>query len=200
MIKIKICGITNLNDAFLCENLGFDALGFVFAENSKRFINPEMARDIILQLNPFTMKIGVFTTENVDYINKVANFVGLNAVQLYTKNILIIENVQFPKILSVSQNNIDIAIKLIDKYKILLDTQVDGQVGGTGKTFNWEILPAEFRSKVILAGGLNSENIVKAYELGYRNFDLSSSVEVEKGKKDNTKLEKLKNVINYLKG
>ena len=82
-MKIKICGITNLADALLCESNGADAIGFIFYTGSKRHIMPDEAQRITEQLNPFTIKVGVFVDENPVLINQIVKDVGLNMVQLH---------------------------------------------------------------------------------------------------------------------
>ena len=82
-MKVKICGITNIEDALLCESLGADALGFIFYKGSKRFIEPEAAGKIISELSPFTLKVGVFVNSSPEEINKTAKEIKLNAVQLH---------------------------------------------------------------------------------------------------------------------
>ena len=81
-MKVKICGITNLEDALLCESLGADALGFIFYKKSKRFVEPKVVGKIISELSPFTVKVGVFVNEDTNVINKIAVSSGLNVVQL----------------------------------------------------------------------------------------------------------------------
>ncbi|HSR18287.1 MAG TPA: hypothetical protein VLM39_09390, partial [Ignavibacteriaceae bacterium] len=82
-MKVKICGITNIDDALLCEKLGADALGFIFYKQSRRNIQPEAAKKIIVKLSPFTLKIGVFVNESAEFINNTASKIKLNAVQLH---------------------------------------------------------------------------------------------------------------------
>lgn len=82
-MKVKVCGITNLDDALMCESFGADAIGFIFYKKSKRYIEPEKAKRIINHLNPFTIKVGVFVNESSYVINNIAEELKLNFVQLH---------------------------------------------------------------------------------------------------------------------
>ncbi|MFA5659445.1 MAG: N-(5'-phosphoribosyl)anthranilate isomerase, partial [Oscillospiraceae bacterium] len=82
-MRIKICGITRLEDALLCEKYGADSIGYIFYKASKRYIAPENAGKISIKLSPFISKVGVFVNESVDNINSISKIAGLNAVQLH---------------------------------------------------------------------------------------------------------------------
>jgi phosphoribosylanthranilate isomerase len=191
-LKIKICGITNLEDALLCEKLGADALGFIFSKESKRYITVENAKEIIKQLSAFTIKVGVFVYESSETINAIAAQAGLNIVQLHgdeKPEPLHEINLAVIKAFRVGDNfNFDI----LDEYQncyYLLDTYSTSSYGGTGNTFDWNIIPKEIRHKIILSGGISSANInavmnvVKPYAV-----DVSSSLEEYPGKKSERKL------------
>jgi phosphoribosylanthranilate isomerase len=191
-MQVKICGITNLEDALLSQDLGAHALGFIFYPRSQRFIPPEQAANIIKQLSIFTHKVGVFVNEIPEYINDMAGAIGLSAVQVHGEETpQLLEKINYPIIKSFRVNpEFDFSELLpYNKYTILLDTYSEKEIGGTGTVFNWQIIPKEIRSEIILAGGVSSENIEQIYqEINPLAVDLSSSVESSPGIKDPKKL------------
>ncbi len=202
-MKVKICGITNLEDALLCESLGADALGFIFYKGSKRFVEPEAAGKIISELSPFTLKVGVFVNSSSEEINKTAKEIRLNAVQLHGKESPeIISKINLPVIKSFRvKNGFDFSIlKRFENISFLFDTYSEKEYGGTGKTFNWELIPDDLRGKIILSGGISISNIEEIYRnIKPAAVDLSSSLESEPGKKDGEKIKEFFKKINYLR-
>jgi len=201
-VWIKICGLTNLEDAKLAASLEADALGFIFAP-SKRRVSPEKVRAIIAALPPEVEKIGVFIDEEKAKVWKIATFCGLTGLQFHGsespdycqefKN----KNYQVIKAFRVNENKgwdeVTPYIRQGAVNRILLDTFVPGQPGGTGKTFPWEQVPKVRQSwggiPVIIAGGLKSDNVFKAIKEGKPSgIDVSSGVEKEPGIKDGEKL------------
>ncbi len=201
-MQVKICGITNIEDALLCQKYGANALGFIFYPESKRFIPPERAADIIKQLSIFTIRVGVFVNEETEHINDMAEAVGLSAVQLHGEETPeMLEKIRYPLIKSFRvKTGFDFSqISSYKKYTILLDTYAEAEHGGTGTAFDWRIIPADLRSKIILAGGVSSENIEKIYdEVNPAAVDLSSSLEISPGKKDPSKLKTFFSKFNQL--
>jgi len=202
-MKVKICGITNLEDALLCESQGADALGFIFFRKSKRYIKPELAKKIIMHLSPFTMKVGVFVNESADFINETAADLNLNAVQLHGEESPdSAGKIYLPAIKSFRINN-EFDFSVLKKYSnnsFLFDTYSDSDYGGTGRRFNWELIPGDIRNKIILAGGVSTDNIEDIFNyIKPAAVDLSSSLESEPGKKDKDKVEEFFKKINYLK-
>ena len=191
-MKVKICGITNLDDALLCESSGADALGFIFYKNSKRYISPDSAKKIINQLSPFTLKVGVFVNEDPEIVNQIAGEIGLNSVQLHGDETADYISKIFLPVIKVFRINNDFNFSKINEVNgasILLDTFSDVEHGGTGSTFNWELIPSQLRSKIILAGGISNENIEHIInEIKPAAIDISSSLEKEPGKKDQQKV------------
>ncbi len=192
-MKIKICGITNLEDAMLCSGLAADAIGFIFYKKSKRYVLPKVASEIIKQLPPFIIKVGVFVNENPNVINDISKKIKLNLIQLHgeesAENIDIIE---LPVIKAFRVNQEFNYSKLYDyqNCSFLLDAYDEKEYGGTGKQFAWEKIPKNLRSKIILAGGITKEDLkiikdkIKPYAI-----DVSSSLEIKPGKKDKQKVE-----------
>ncbi|PFU85437.1 phosphoribosylanthranilate isomerase [Bacillus cereus] len=196
-MKVKICGITDVETAKSACEYGADALGFVFAE-SKRKITPKRAKEIIQELPANVLKIGVFVNESVEVIQKIADECGLTHVQLHgDEDNYQIRRLNIPSIKSLGVTS-ESDMKNAQGYEtdyILFDSPKEKFHGGNGKTFSWELLghmPKELRKKTILAGGLNALNIEEAIRT-VRPYmvDVSSGVETE-GKKD---VEKIKQFI-----
>ncbi len=191
-MRIKICGITNLEDALVCQKCGADAIGYIFYPESKRFLEPQKAAEISRQLSPFITKVGVFVNEAAQRVNEIAALAGLNAVQLHgEEEPEIIRQINYPVIKSFRVKS-DFDFKILNAYKncsFLLDTFNDKEYGGTGHSFNWQLIPEALRSKVILAGGISLDNIEFIWnEIKPAAVDLSSSLELAQGKKDHKKI------------
>ncbi len=207
-MKIKVCGITRLEDAILAVDAGVWAVGFIFVENTPRYIEPEIARQIIEKLPESIEKVGVFVDSSVSEVLSISKQAGITKIQLhgdetaeYCENVSQIIRKEVIKAIHVKDST---DLEKISQYKdsvsyILLDTYSEKEKGGTGRTFDWEIAKQakSFNIPIILAGGLTPDNITQAYEqVQPYALDLSSGVEKEKGIKDAAKLNKLKEVIN----
>ena len=198
MTKVKICGITNLEDALMSVKFGADALGFNFYEKSPRYITPERAREICAGLPQEVLKVGVFVNANLDKIIEIAVIVKLGAVQLHgdeTPEFISEIKKRFSgeviKALRVSENFKPEDVLQFNADAILLDAFSKNEYGGTGGTFDWEIarnVQAIF-PKMYLAGGLSVENVADAI-LKVKPFaiDACSLLEKEKGIKDTLKV------------
>lgn len=192
-VKAKICGIKNINDALTAVNYGADALGFIFAE-SPRKMTPEAVREIIRQLPPLVTTVGVFVDSPAETVNDIASYTGLNVVQLHgNESPEYCREIKYPIIKGIRVKNED-SLKQMEEYRgiakaFLLDTYVAGAHGGTGKTFNWQLVPkAKEFGPVILAGGLKPSNISEAIQACHPyGVDVSSGVETE-GRKDKLKI------------
>ncbi len=195
MIKIKICGITNLEDALASADAGADALGFNFYKKSPRCIEPEKAAEIIAQLPPFVMPVGVFVNEREDKIREIQQLTCLQALQFHGD-----ESPEFcqrfgARVIKAFQVKDKESLKNMAHYHVgafLLDSYRDGVRGGTGVTFDWHLaVVAKTFGKVILAGGLTPENVAEAVKLVQPyGVDVAGGVEKEKGIKDHTKIKK----------
>jgi phosphoribosylanthranilate isomerase len=198
MTKVKICGITNLEDALLSVRFGADALGFNFYRKSPRFITPEAAAQIITKLPCEIMKIGVFVNTAIGDIVKTAETAGLDAIQLhgeetpqFLREVKERTGLEVIKAFRVSPDFKPEDVLKYDADAILLDAFNPKEHGGTGETFDWEIarkVQALF-PKMYLAGGLGPDNISEAgKKIAPFAVDACSRLEREKGKKDKEKL------------
>lgn len=202
-MKIKICGITNYNDAKLCIDLGADAIGYIFYEKSKRYIEPKTVKEINNGLPAFVIKIGVFVNANVKEINKISKEAKLNVVQLHgDENQSIISQVDLPVIKAFRIDN-DFNFDLLNKYEncsYLLDSFHVKEFGGTGLKFNWNKIPREIKNKIILAGGISIDNLENIFnKISPYAIDVSSSLENKPGEKSHDKLNKFFKKYNELR-
>jgi len=195
MIKIKICGITNLDDALFASEYGADALGFNFYKKSPRYIEPQKAAEIIAQLPPFVMPVGVFVNEREDRIREIQHLTCIQAVQLHGD-----ESPEFcqrfeGRVIKAFQVKDKESLKAMAHYRVgafLLDSYREGMRGGTGVTFDWHLaVVAKTFGKIILAGGLTPENVTEAVKLVQPyGVDVAGGVEKEHGIKDQGKVKK----------
>ncbi len=189
MVKVKICGITILEDALMAVEAGADALGFVFFQGSSRFISPAQAATIISRLPPFVQTVGLFVNEELTVVNAIADRCGLDIVQLHGE--------ESPDYCRAITRRVIKAFRVKDAHSLdnmaeyhvaacLLDAWSPAAHGGTGTTFNWEIAAHAAASRsIILAGGLTPENVVEAITaVKPYAVDVSSGVESAPGKKD----------------
>lgn len=183
---VKICGITNEEDALLSVALGADALGFVFAP-SKRQVTPSLVRDITKRLPPEIMTIGVFVNEHPDRVVQIVHESGLDGAQLHGS--------EGPVTCKAVRSKLNYVIKGIStdgmSVQHYLDYPVDALLvdsvqPGSGAAFDWSLLDASHLSKsIILAGGLTPSNVIKAIEtVKPFGVDVSSGVESQAGRKD----------------
>ncbi len=195
MTRIKICGITNLEDALAATQAGADALGFVFYSKSPRYITPEEAASIINQLPPFVQIVGLFVNEPAELVNQISHRCKLGLVQLHgdeTPEYCHQINQRLIKAFRVQTADDLKQIVGYADYGCLLDAYCDSAYGGTGKSFNWEIAKEAVQRghQVILAGGLSAENVADAVrQVQPYAVDVSSGVETTPGRKDPLKLQ-----------
>ncbi|MCG7872708.1 MAG: phosphoribosylanthranilate isomerase [Candidatus Thiodiazotropha lotti] len=193
--RIKICGITRTEDALAATRLGADAIGLVFYPPSPRSVSPEQAQRIVKSLPPFVTVVGLFVNEDRAVIEQILKQVPLDLLQFHGDEsaedcrgfgrpwIKAIRMRQETDLLSLKQ-------QYADASGLLLDTYQAGVPGGTGKTFDWDLVPQSLAGRIVLAGGLNSENVTKAVEsLHPYAVDVSGGVEAAKGIKDEAKIE-----------
>ena len=192
--RIKVCGITEIDDARLAVAAGVDALGFIFAGQSPRKIDPEKARDIVATLPPFVDAVGVFVDEYREVVEEIVGYCGLTMVQLHGK-----ETPQYCEKVScrvvksfrlgaaMPEPEDDFYAPYVGVVQgFLLDTYHDKMAGGTGQPFDWSLVE-RYRppGPVILAGGLSPENVEQALTLlNPFAVDVNSGVETAPGRKD----------------
>lgn len=196
MVKVKICGITNYEDAVTCLDNGADALGFNFYNKSPRYIAPATAREIADKLPPFIALIGVFVNEiNLDVVRSVTEMAKLTAIQLHGNEspgyCSQLPAWRLIKALRVGENFDPKHGKDFNVNAILLDNFSPDTYGGTGTLFDWRLAieAKQYTPRLILAGGLNAENVfaairaVKPYAV-----DVCSGVESSPGRKDRVRV------------
>lgn len=201
--RIKMCGITNIEDAEEGIRAGVDALGFIFVESSPRHIEPEKVKEIVANLSPFVDLVGVFVDQENVEVQEIVDYCGLSYVQLHGS-----ETPEYCSQLAYASS----PCKIIKAFRVgkhcvpadfspyrdvvqgfLLDTYADDQIGGTGKTFDWNIIgKLALDRPIILAGGLTAENVGMAIkEVRPFAIDINSGVEMRPGLKDYGKLQAL---------
>lgn len=198
MTKVKICGITNLEDALLAAEYGADMLGFNFYAKSPRYISPENALEIIEKLPKGIGKVGVFVNETQKRLLDIAKLTGIDTFQLhgdetpeFVSELRPQTGLPIIKAMRVAEN---FATEHAMRYSvdaILLDTYSQNAFGGTGEAFEWQKAIALARNveRLFLAGGLHPDNVADAIrKVGPYAVDVASGVESAKGKKDAAKL------------
>ncbi len=205
IVKVKICGITNASDAKAAVDLGADIIGFNFYQKSPRFITAEKAAQIVGKLPAFVEVAGVFVNASFNQIREIMNVCPLNWVQMhgdetpdFCRSFLSLDIKTMKAIRVKDKKNIAKAEKYFTDA-ILLDAFDPEKYGGTGLTFDWNIV-GHIGKRVFLAGGINPDNAAQAIDLGVYGIDICSGVEVGPGKKDHKKMKKLFENIQHLRG
>lgn len=186
-MRVKICGITNLQDALDAVNAGANALGFVFYANSPRYISPLKAKKIVEKLPPFVQAVGLFVNENENFINEVCNESKMQLAQIIDDNEILNYELLTTKYIKVIRVKSQKDLKNLNKDFYLVDAFVDG-FGGAGKRVALEWFEDIDCSRFILAGGLTSNNLKEINGYGFYGVDVSSGVEESKGKKSKQKM------------
>lgn len=195
MIKVKICGITSSRDVLLASSFGAWAVGFIFYKDSPRYISPSKAKRIIEDLPPFVTPVGVFVNHREGAVRDIMRFCGIQTLQFHGD-----ETPQYcrrfkdQKVIKAFRVKEGFDISAIAQYQVsayLFDAYQEDQFGGSGKTFNWDIIAGKkFNKPIILSGGLTSENVSSAIKTVFPYaVDVSSGVEEAPGKKNHKMLE-----------
>jgi phosphoribosylanthranilate isomerase len=189
-MEIKICGITNMEDAVMAFAYGADALGFIFYEKSPRYVSPETAMRIIRNLPDDISKVGVFVNHDIHAVRQIYEFCGLDLIQLHGDEspAYCREFSQSILIKAISPRNEE-DLGIVKRYgvkAVIIDARESGLYGGTGKKSNWE-LAAKLKEMhlLVLSGGLNAGNILEGIRtVSPHAVDVNSGVELSPGKKD----------------
>jgi len=204
-VKVKICGITDYEDASAAVEMGADMLGFNFYPESPRYVTPQQAAGIIDRLPAFVDVVGVFVNAPVSDIQETINTCQINWIQLHGD-----EKPEFCRSLFTLDARTIKAIRVKTRQDIkeaedfstdaiLLDAFEPAQYGGTGRSFDWNIL-ADMNENIFLAGGINPQNAERAVKTGVYGIDICSGIESQPGKKDHNKMKQLFDNIRYLRG
>ncbi len=197
MVKVKICGITNLEDALVSLFNKADALGFVFYKKSPRYISPLKANNISAILPKNIYRVGVFVDEDINKVKKIARLCNLDMLQFHgNETVEYCRKFKGYKIIKAFPIKERLDLTKLLAYKgcaYLFDTYSKTQAGGTGKKFNWNLLRNldKIKAPVFLSGGLTSRNVRQAIQLLKPDWvDASSALESRPGKKDHKKIKR----------
>lgn len=186
-MRVKICGITNLPDALMAVEAGADALGFVFYENSPRYITPEAAAKISEALPPFVERVGLFVNEPAETIDRICLESGMSLAQIhFDVEPSFLDRLKIRSLPVVRAKSPEDILRFGDRYR-LVDAYCEGY-GGSGKRLNLDWFENLDCSKIILAGGLTPESVAGIGGYGFYGVDVSSGTEAEKGIKDPVKV------------
>lgn len=200
-MHIKVCGITRPEDAIAAQALGVQALGLVFYAKSKRFVSLDTAKAIVEHVYPFTHIVALFVDATREQVTEVLETIPVNVLQFHggeTEDFCTQFDRPYIKALPVeSCTQLEEAAKRYASARAyLLDSVHDGAFGGTGKVFDWQLVPAALRSRCILAGGLTADNVAQGIRVVRPvAVDVSSGVESAPGQKDLHKLQQFVNAV-----
>jgi len=201
-MKIKICGITNPENAEKICQLNINAIGLVFYNKSPRAISISQAKEIIDSIPPFISKVGLFVNSDPSLVDRVLNNVNIDTLQFHgSESPSDCSQFQMPFIKAIRMNKETNLLMQAEEYSdatgLLLDSFEEDSFGGTGKTFDWSLIKDKINLPIILAGGLNKDNVIKAIKMTQPYaIDISSGVESKKGIKD---IEKTKEIIGIVR-
>ena len=192
--RVKICGITREVDAEAAVAAGCDAIGLVFYRPSPRYVCPEIAARIVAGLPPFVSAVGLFVDAEPGEVIRIRQQVGLDLLQFHgNETVEACEQYDMPYMKAIRVQSGTNLLQYAQQFKqaraLLLDAFMEGVPGGTGQVFDWNIIPATFPKPVVLAGGLNPDNVVEAIRrVRPYAVDVSGGVEFDKGIKDAAKI------------
>lgn len=192
--RVKVCGITRVEDALAAVKHGCDAIGLVFYEKSPRHIPVQRAAEIVAALPPFVCTVGLFVDASETDVHVVLKAVGLDVLQFHgNESPAYCAQFGIPYLKAVrvrpETNLVQYATDYAEAKALLLDAYAEGVPGGTGQVFDWGLIPTDLSMPVILAGGLNPANVAEAIRrVRPYAVDVSGGVEREKGIKDADKI------------
>jgi phosphoribosylanthranilate isomerase len=204
-VRVKICGITRAEDAAVAAKEGADAIGLVFYAGSARAVDVMQAREIVRRLPPFVCKVGLFVDADQEFVDRVAADVPLDLLQFHgeeTPDFCRMFRLPFIKAVRM-RDGVDLpmlASRYGDATGILVDSYVTGEAGGTGVSFEWNLVSSsDLQKPLILAGGLTADNIAAAVrKVRPYAVDVSGGVESTKGVKDPAKISRFMDQIRRL--
>jgi len=194
MTRVKICGITRSEDALICAQAGADAIGLVFYPPSPRCVEALQAAAVVRALPPFVASVGLFVNPTAEQVETVLGELRLDLLQFHgdeTPEFCAGFGVPYLKAVRVKAgiDLVQYAFRYRQAKGLLLDAYVDGTPGGTGQSFDWNLIPAELPLPVILSGGLEAGNVTAAIrQVKPWAVDVSSGVEASKGIKSEAKI------------
>lgn len=193
-VRVKVCGITRVEDALSAVRLGVHAIGFVFWPKSSRYIAPALVRGIAQALPPFLTTVGVYVDPVQEWVKETAVAGGLSLLQFHgDESPEFCDQFSLPYIKAIRvKEGLDL-LQYAARYRyakgLLLDTYTAGIPGGTGHVFDWQLIPQDLPLPLILSGGLNPGNVLQAIKQTRPwAVDVSSGVEAAKGIKDEKKI------------
>lgn len=192
---VKICGITNIQDAYACVESGADAIGLNFFRKSKRFISFDEAAAIVREVSPYVTTVGIMVQPTIEDITIVIEATEVDALQIYEPRFAVadfdLKKLLYYSVQVKSEEDIKTASHL-GADLIFLDSFTQGEFGGTGKTSDWDMLAnsgVDLSTRFVLSGGLTSDNVCDAIrKLRPYGVDTASGVELSPGKKDHKKI------------
>lgn len=193
-VRVKICGITRIEDALCAVESGADAIGFVFWPESSRYVTPEQAEKISEQIPAFIHTVGVYVDPTPEWVEETSTVAKLSLLQFHgdeKPEFCAQFNLPYIKAIRVREDTdlLQYDIEYKTARGLLLDTYAKGMPGGTGHVFDWDLIPENMSLPVILSGGLTVENVAAAIRrTNPWAVDVSSGVEVSKGIKDEQKI------------
>lgn len=200
-VKVKVCGIRTLEEAEAAMDAGADALGFNFWPPSPRYVSPRAASEVIKKLSPVASLVGVFVNEEANRVRNIASELRLSAIQLHgDESPEFCEGLSGIKTIKAIRVGQDFDLGVIEKYPVsmvLLDSDIKGSYGGTGQRFDWRIaIEAKRFARIILAGGLNIDNVWEAItHVRPEVIDVCSGIEAGPGRKDLDKLRRFMRAV-----
>ena len=203
--RVKICGITRVEDALVAVHAGADAIGLVFYDKSPRAVNIAQAQAIVRAMPPFVCVVGLFVNASPDWLGSVLAEVRLDLVQFHgdeTPSQCEQINMPYCKAIRVKAdtNLLQYAFEYVNAKALLLDAFHESAFGGTGHTFDWSLIPKGIQKPLILAGGLTVDNVVTAIEqVRPYAVDVSGGVESSRGIKDAAKIAAFMQAVNESK-
>jgi len=186
-MRVKICGIRELGDAYAAVDAGADALGFVFYDKSPRYLDAEVAKALISKLPPFVERVGLFVNESAQRVDEICAYCGITLAQIhFDAQPSFYEQLKTRHIKVVRADSKEAVLNFADEYRFV-DSFVEG-FGGEGKRLNLDWFRGADTSKIVLAGGLTAENLGELGGMGFYGVDVSSGVESSRGVKDKAKI------------